>query len=39
MTDFFHIIQEKAQNLQLQFEPDTVVVDFEVDIKQVYSIL
>ena len=29
-----HIIQEKGQNLQLQFEPETVVGDFEVAIKQ-----
>ena len=29
----FHIIQEKAQNLQLQFDPETVIADFELAIK------
>ena len=34
----FHIIQEKAQNLQLQFKPDTVVIDFQGAIKQVIQL-
>ena len=36
MSDCFYF--EKAQNLQLQFEPDTVVVDFQGAIKQVIQL-
>ena len=36
MSDCFYF--EKAQNLQLQFEPDTVVADFQGAIKQVIQL-